>query len=104
MQILRGLRAQTADNPYFTVYFFKKDLTPVQEEIGLYEVRGVLLTKSHTDYRLDGEHAEALITQPEFCESFREYYLKRLLTSCVVPAKETLAILDELIALSESAD
>ena len=104
VQILRGLRAQTADNPYFTVYFFKKDLTPVQEEIGLYEGRGVLLTKSHTDYRLDGEHAEALITQPEFCESFREYYLKRLLTSCVVPAKETLAILDELIALSESAD
>lgn len=104
VQILRFLREQTADNPYFTVYFFRQGVTPVQDEIGLYEGKGVLLTCPHTDYRLDGEHAEALITQREFCDCFREYYLKKLLAGCVTSARETLAIMDELIALSERAE
>lgn len=103
VQILRFLREQTADNPYFTVYFFRQGVTPVQDEIGLYEGKGVLLTRPYTDYRLDGEHAEALITQREFCDCFREYYQKKLLTDCVTSARETLAIMDELIALSGEA-
>ena len=100
VKILRFLRRQTAYNPYFTVYFFRQGVTPVQDEIGLYEGKGVLLTRPHTDYRLDGEHAEALITQREFCDCFREYYQRKLLAGCVTSARETLAIMDELIALA----
>lgn len=103
VRILRFLREQTVDNPYFTVYFFRKGVTPAQGEIGLYEGKGVLLTRPNTDYRLDGEHAEALVTQREFCDCFRAYYQKKLLADCVTSTRETLAIMDELIALSGRA-
>ena len=71
----------------------------MQSEIGMYEGKGVLLTKANTDYRLDGGHAEALITQPEFCAEFKDYFLKQILVHDVTSARETQAIMDELIAL-----
>lgn len=98
-QILTFLRMQTVTNPYFTVYFFKPGLNPVQSEIGCYEGKGVLLTKENTDYRLDGGHAETLVTNHEFCSKFKSYFLNTLLTQEVVSKEETLAILDELIAM-----
>ena len=97
--ILQCLKEQTAKNPYFTIYFFRRDVEPVQSEIGMYEGKGVLLTKANTDYRLDGGHAEALITQPEFCAEFKDYFLKQILVHDVTSARETQAIMDELIAL-----
>ena len=103
VRILSDLRAQTANNPYFTVYFFKQDVEPVRDEIGLYEGKGLLLTRPDTDYRLDGDHAEALVTQPELCDSFRHYYLDNLLKNHVRTDAETLRILDELIALSRKS-
>lgn len=100
-EILRFLKEQTSKNPYFTIYFFKQGLEPAQNEIGIYEGKGVLLTKAHTDYKLDDGHAEALITQSEFCLRFKEYFLKQLLVHNVTSAKETLAIMDELINLCD---
>lgn len=97
--ILRFLKEQNASNPYFSIYFFKKGMAPVQSEIGIYEGRGVLMTKPHTDYRLDGDHAEALITQPEFCAEFKDYFLKQILVHDVTSMQETQAIMDELIDL-----
>lgn len=103
VRILSDLREMTRTVPYFTVYFFKRDIEPVYDEIGLYEGKGLLLTKPDTDYRLDGEHAEALITQPELCSSYQRFYLDHLIKECVVGRQETLAILDELIALSRKS-
>lgn len=102
-EILRFLKDQTLKNPYFTIYFFKRGLEPVQNEIGIYEGKGVLFTKAHTDYKLDAGHAEALITQSEFCLRFRDYFLKQLLVHNVTSAKETLIIMDELIGLCDES-
>lgn len=97
--ILRDLKEQNATNPYFSIYFFKKDIAPVQSEIGIFEGKGVLLTKENTDYCLDGGHAEALITQPEFCAEFKDYFLKQILVHDVTSMQETQMIMDELIDL-----
>lgn len=97
--ILEFLKEQNANNPYFSIYFFKKDVHPVQSEIGIFEGKGVLLTKENTDYCLDGGHAEALITQPEFCAEFKDYFLKQILVHDVTSTQETQAIMDELIDL-----
>lgn len=99
-EILKFLRNQTANNPFFTVYFFRKEFHAVHNEIGLYEGKGVVFTKSNTNYKLDEEHAEAMITQNEFCSLFKNYFLKELLARDVTSSKETLMILDELIALT----
>lgn len=98
-EILHFLKEQNAKNPYFSIYFFKKDVQPVQSEIGIYEDKGVLLTKENTDYRLDGGHAEALITQSEFCAEFKDYFLKQILMRDATSMQETQAIMDELIDL-----
>ena len=99
--ILLNLRKWLTNNPYFTYYFFKPGVHPVQHEIGMYEGKGVLLTKGNTGYKLDGDHTEALITQDEFCKRFKDYFLRRLLVHEVTSPAETLRLTDELIALCD---
>ena len=97
LQILRFLREQTATNPYFSIYFCKEDFRIDQPEIAYYGGKGVLFTKPMTDYDLSADHSEALITHPKFCERYKNFYIRTLLTRHVLSDRETLDKLDSLI-------
>lgn len=103
VQILTHIRNQAAENPYFNVYFFKEEYAPPKMEIGLYEGLGTLLNKPFTHYDLQGDHAETLITQKEFCERYKEYFMQDLLIRHVISEEETLAVLDELIEMARKS-
>ena len=62
-----------------------------------------MLTVADTDYDFSGAHAEALITQPEFSRKYKEFFMQDLLESKVLPPRETLKTLDELIEIAENA-
>lgn len=98
--ILTNLKEQTDRNPYFNIYFFKKDRPSPVEELGLYEGKGVLLTKACTDYRLDGDHSETLISEQAFCAQFKEHFLQKLLAQDVTDSRETQYLMKELIDLA----
>ena len=76
---------------------------PPRKEIGLYEGVGILFAKPNTDYNLAGDHAEAIVDQPQLCERYRGFYLNYLLKDCVVSQDETLKILDSLIDIAKEA-
>lgn len=100
--ILTHLRWQAEKNPDFHVYFFKDDCAAPRTEIGLYDGVGTLMTKPDTHYNLAADHAETVITQAEFCERYKEFYVRDLLAKHVVSPEETLDILDRLIETAQS--
>lgn len=104
VRILSHIREQAEINPYFNVYFFKDGFLPPQMEIGLYEGVGTLLNKPFTHYDLSGDHTETLITQKEFCECYKEYFVKDLLDKRVIGQEETLRTLDELIEIARTCE
>ena len=103
VEILTELRRQTRENPSFCMRFFEEEFRPPMTEIGLYEGEGTLMTKPQTHYDLAGDHAEAVITQKEFCERYREFYMKDLMERHVISKEKTLALMDDLIAIAEHA-
>ena len=101
--ILRNLRDQARENPCFHVHFFHGCFEPTLTEIGLYEGMGTLMTKPYTDYNLDSDHTEAIVTQKEFCERYKEFYMHDLLARYVISEKETIELLDKLIEMAKNA-
>lgn len=101
--ILKNLRTQMKTNPAFHIHFFKESFEPQLTEIGLYEGAGTLMTKPYTNYDLAGDHAEAIITQKEFCQRYKEFFVKDLLERQVISREETLACLDRLIAIAQES-
>ena len=72
-------------------------------EIGLYEGMGTLLNKPFTHYDLSGDHTETLITQKEFCECYKKYFVHDLLDKRVIGQEETIKVLDELIEIARNS-
>ncbi|MBR4039429.1 MAG: hypothetical protein IKJ11_04945 [Clostridia bacterium] len=101
VKILSLIRTQAQDNPDFRVYFFREDFVPPLTEIGLYEGEGTLMTKPYTHYDLAGDHAETIIKQNEFCQRYKEFYVKDLLERHVVSQAETFEYLDRLIQIAQ---
>ena len=101
--ILRNLRDQMQDNPDFHIHFFQENFEPPQTEIGLYEGVGTLMTKPYTNYDLAGDHTETIITKKEFCERYKEFYVKTLLERYVLSPEETAALMDRLIDMANNA-
>jgi len=100
--ILKNLRDQARGNPAFHIHFFKKSFEPPLTEIGLYEGAGTLMTKPYTNYNLAGDHTETIITKKEFCERYKEYYIKDLLEQHVISREETMVLMDELIDIAQN--
>ena len=63
-----------------------------------------MLTKADTDFNLNGSHKETLVSQSEFCQKFKEFFVKDLLASKVLSAEETTAVFDELIEAAKSSE
>lgn len=103
VRILTHIRDQASSNSSFRIYFFKPEFPAPKMEISLFEGAGTLLTKPNTQYDLAGDHAEALISQEEFCTRYREFYLNDLLERHVLTQEETLAVMNELIEIARNA-
>ncbi len=103
LTILLQLRKQMVENPYFHLYFTPADSDMIRDEISYYEGMGLFLCKGETDYRLDTEHAEALITQQNFCDSFKSYFEDKLIQTHVVSPSKALQMMDDLISAANSA-
>lgn len=101
--ILKNLRDQAQKNTGFHVYFFRENFEPTLTEIGLYEGVGTLMTKPYTNYDLESDHTEAIVTQKEFCERYKAFYMNDLLERHVISDAETMALLDELIEVAKNA-
>ena len=102
--ILTNLRDQMKENPGFHIYFFKESFEPPLTEIGLYEGAGTLMTKPYTNYDLAGDHTETIVTKKEFCERYKEFYVKDLLERQVISREETMALMDRLIDMALQAE
>lgn len=102
--ILKNLRDQTKENSGFHIHFFKEGFEPQLTEIGLYEGAGTLMTKPYTNYDLAGDHTETIVTKKEFCERYKEFYVKDLLERQVISSEETMALMDRLIDMALHAE
>ena len=100
MAIIKHLRDQTVNNPYFSIRFLKKGTPLPSMEIALYEGVGVMFTKVDTTYNLSGDHAEALVTHKGFARKFREFYMQELLPKYATTYQETIAAFDELARIA----
>ena len=103
VQILTHMKEQAERNPYFMLYFFKPDFEPPLMEITLYEGVGTVMAKPFTDYNLAGDHAEAMITNEEFCARYKAFFTDDLLARQVMGREETLAELERLIQIAGEA-
>lgn len=103
-EILHFLRDQLLTMPTFHLYFLKDDDALLNDEVILYEGKGLSMIKPGTDYDLSQSHAEILITQPQFLEAYKRFYLSSILRYRVESQHFTQRYLDELIAMCESND
>ena len=67
-------------------------------EIAYYEGEGMLFLEADTDYKLDEDHTEVLITHPEMLAHFRKFYMDVLMQDYVYPESETCRFFREIIA------
>lgn len=87
VEILQFLLDLMVDHRNFHLYFLKDDDALRDEEIVLYEGRGLSIFKPGSDYSLidSANHAEVLITQPEFLSVFKRFYVESTLRYRVEP-------------------
>ena len=97
IEIYETLIDHQQHNPYFHLNFLKDDSFVRDAEIGYYEGLGMLFLPTHTPYDLHDRYAEVMITQTDFCERFKNYYLQTILRNEVISPQETLAFLREQV-------
>ena len=103
VSILRCMRRQAEENPSVNLYLFKDDFALPHIEIGLYEGAGTLISRPFERCGRAGGHADALITQREFCEKFKAFFVDDLLVRRVMTQAQTIATLDALIADAQAS-
>lgn len=97
-RILQTLRDNMAGNPFFHLYFAKDNELSFQLEITCYEGMGVLMLNADTSYTLGDDLSETLITEESFTNLFISYFQEELIPKHVLSAKESLALMDQLLA------
>lgn len=98
IEIFETLLTQQQQNPYFHLNFLKDDHFVRNSEIGYYEGLGMLMLPDHTTYDLiNAQYSEVMITQTDFCERFKNYYLHTILRTEVISPQECLDFLREQI-------
>ncbi len=99
IRIFENLLNQVKDNPYFHLYFLRRDDMIIDAEIACFEDAGVLVLNHQTDYDLASSHAEVMITHPEFMRLYKQFFMNTLLKDHVLSGAETEKILADLISV-----
>ncbi len=102
VRILKLIRSQMENNPYFNVYFLRDNDLLRDAEIVYYEDEGIAITDVNTNYTFGGTHSEVMIVHKEFMRMFREYFERCLIAEHVMSGYETLSFFDELIRIAAS--
>lgn len=102
--ILTNIREQAVRNRRFHLYFLQQDMELQPQNFTLFEGSGLLMSKPGTHYDLSGDHAEVVITDAEFCEQCRMYFLNDLLARRVRSRQETLSELAKLIEMAQQGE
>lgn len=96
--ILWNIRENMAENPYFNLLFARDDQLNFDYELTVYEGLCVMILDSSTSYRLGQDHAEILLNQPQYQNLLIDFFRYELLAHQVHPARESLAIMDQILA------
>ena len=102
-RILEELLKQIEDNPYFNVYILKDNAAISDTLIAYYEGIGVVLLDPNTNYMLSDGYSEVMITHPEFCRLFKEYFERVLLAREVLSFNDTISFILHLIRIARSS-
>lgn len=95
--ILENMIQQAENNPFYNLYFLENDDLLRDIQIGYYEGKGLLIADAQTSFNLAEGHSEILITQSEFLEQYKAYFLKHLLKDGVLSFEGTKCILYECL-------
>ena len=98
-EIVKLLLRQTQEDPYFSIRFLRRELPELRNEMTFYEGKGVLLLDAYTSYDLHDDHSEALITLPQFMQSFQQFFMEVLMNDLVMSRAESLAALEALLEI-----
>lgn len=99
IRIIRLLKEQNENNPYFSLFLLKDNRFLRDLEIVYYEDMGIMMTDPTTDYALQGNHSEVLIVHDEFMRMFKEYFERSLLVDHVMSRTDTTDFLDRLVKI-----
>ncbi len=95
--IIRMLLDTMHSNPAFNVHFLREDAPALRNEITLYKGKGVLLLDAYSDYDLNANHSEAVITQQAFMDRFYRFFMDELLQKHVMSRSQNIAVLERLL-------
>lgn len=102
--IMENLIEQFERNPYCNLYFLADDDFLRNMQMCCYEGHGLLILDAQTSFNLADDHAEILITQEEFLEHYKQYFLKYLIKDSVISPEMTRDFLYECLKYCKSCD
>lgn len=97
LQTLETIQRLSRENPCFHLHFLRDERLVRNDEILLLGDKAVCIIKPGTDYDLNAGHSEAVITQPEFIQLYRDHFVNSILVNQVLSDRETQALLQEMI-------
>lgn len=97
LEILTFIRDELMRKAEFHLRFLKDDDALRDDEIVLYEGKGLSIIKPGTDYNLQKDHVECLITQTEFISFFRRFFMESTMRYRVETEEASRAELDRMI-------
>ncbi len=106
VRIFRVLQDLCRENQSFHFYLLKEEEEDryIPLEANYYVGIGFHMTPIDAHYNLSNQWNETLITETDFCELYREFYLKELLPYHTKPYDETMAVLDEIVERLEKGE
>ena len=102
LQILRVLVDKARTDPFVHLLFLKDEGLVRDMEMCYYEDRGLLLLRADTDYDLRADHGQILLRDPAVLESYRSYYMDQIVKRGCLDERESLAVLEKLLATAEA--
>lgn len=102
LAVLLRIRHEVRINPCFHLYFFREELCAGLAECFLYDGMGAVLWNSEDHYRMQDGHAEAIITEENFCSRLKAFFKENLLVNWVMDAQQAQQALDALIERAQA--
>lgn len=100
--IFSRLIASCRENPNFHVHMLRCSVVSPEYRFVSFSDLGVMLSSAHSSYDA-ATHKEAVLTLPQFLESFESYFIDTLIPECCLSQEESLAFLQQLTDELQSA-
>ena len=97
LEILTFIRDELMQKADFHLHFLKDDDALRDDEITLYEGKGLSIIKPGTDYNLQKDHVECLIKQTEFISFFKRFFMESTMRYRVETEEMSRNELDRMI-------